>query len=57
MGKTTKFAIYLRSIGLNNGDKVILECTQNVGYIVVLFGIMLAGGIAVPVEKTVMMPD
>lgn len=51
MGKTTKFAIYLRSIGLNNGDKVILECTQNVGYVVVLFGIMLAGGIAVPVEK------
>lgn len=49
--KTTKFAIYLRSIGLNNSDKVILECTQNTGYVIALFGIMLAGGIAVPVEK------
>lgn len=49
--KTTKFAIYLRSIGLSNGDTVILECMQNTGYVIALCGIMLAGGIVVPIEK------
>ena len=42
---------HLKTIGVSTGDCVLVECTQNVDYMICEFAIQLAGGIFVPVEK------
>lgn len=41
----------LREMGIKKGDCILVECTQNVDYMICEFAIQLAGGIFVPVEK------
>lgn len=42
---------YLKSIEIGARDCILVECTQNVDYMICEFAIQLAGGIFVPVEK------
>ena len=44
-------ANFLRSLGISKGDRVILEASHTVEYLVCCYGIQLAGGVDVPVES------
>lgn len=46
-------ASYLKSIGVNQGDYIIVKNAQSVMYLAVCHGIQLAGGICIPLEKSV----
>lgn len=47
------FAEYLRSeIHLRNGDIVLVQSTQTLSYVILYYGVHLAGGIVAPVEST-----
>lgn len=47
----TAFAAVLKHNGVDKGDRVILEASHTVEYLVCVYGIQLAGGIDVPVES------
>lgn len=44
-------AVILKQHGVDKGDRVILEASHTVEYLVCVYGIQLAGGIDVPVES------
>ncbi len=46
-------ASYFRGIGVQKGEYVVVKTMQTVEYLVVCHGIQLAGGIFIPVEKSV----
>ncbi len=46
-------ASYLQSIGVVKGEYILLMNSQNVEYLAMCHGIQLAGGICVPLEKSV----
>ncbi len=50
---SNKFATYLKNEGLLKGDAVIIQGMQNVAFVVILFGVLLSGGVVVPVEKNI----
>ncbi len=47
------FSRRLRQAGLAEGDRVLVRSQQTITYLVAAFGVHLAGGVLVPVEKNV----
>lgn len=48
---TSKFATYLKKLGLKSGDSVVIQGAQNTAFAIILFGTLLSGGVIVPVDK------
>lgn len=44
-------AAYFKSIGLKQGDCVVVQCTQDINYLVCYFACNLIGAVFVPVER------
>ncbi len=44
-------SLHLKELGVNKGDCVVIECTQNADYMVCEFAIQLTGGVFVPLER------
>ncbi len=48
------FASYLKLNGLNNEERVVFQGIQNSAFVIICLGTLLAGGVCVPVEKTIL---
>lgn len=44
-------SLHLKHLGIEKGDCVVVECTQNADYMICEFAIQLTGGIFVPLER------
>lgn len=44
-------SLHLKQLGIEKGDCVVVECTQNADYMICEFAIQLTGGIFVPLER------
>ena len=44
-------SLHLTESGIKKGDCIVIECTQNVDYMICEFAIQLAGAVFVPLEK------
>jgi len=53
MARILGFAGYLRHIGINKGDLVVIICAQKVEYIITEFALHALGAVFVPLEKSV----
>lgn len=46
-------AAYMQHLGVEVGEPVVIKATQTVEYLIVCHGVQLAGGICIPLEKSV----
>lgn len=46
-----QIAVHLRSIGVRGGERIIVESSHSFSYVAMDYGVQLAGGVFVPLEK------
>ena len=47
------FALWLRDKGLRNGDRVVIVLENSIEYVVSYYGVLKAGGVAVPLNSSI----